>query len=401
MHRASEEKDLPPSFSHQVNTLPFSGLHLSRQAISVLCLFTLCATLAAGLWPFHSPANEVTWAENENALRFGDHGTALSSRTFVFGGYGGPSCSLEVWLEPALTWTTGSVLAFYGSSDTRQFSMQQAFTDLVLQRAVEDPGHPKRQTEIRIDDVFRRRQAFITVTSDGQNTSVYLDGHLVTTSPGFGLSVSDLAGQLILANSPLRGHSWPGQLRGLAIYGSEFSSQQVVRHYEDWTQRQEPALVKRERARALYLFNEHGGKIIHNAIGSGIDLDIPKNYLVVHQLLLEPPWQEFHTQQSYLKNCVINIAGFVPLGFFFSLYFTAVCKMKRASLAAIVLGGAVSLVIEFLQAYLPTRYSGMTDVITNTLGTCVGVVLHHTGVLLLARRPVLNRRARHSGSPPQ
>ncbi len=190
-------------------------------------------------------------------------------------------------------------------------------------------------------------------------------------------------------------------MRGLAIYGGELSQQQVVRHYEDWTQKHEPVLAEHERALALYLFNEHGGRVIHNAIGSGIDLDIPRHYVVVDQLFLEPPWREFHTQPSYLKNCAINVGGFVPLGFFFSLYFTAVCKIKRASIAAILLGGAVSLIIEFSQAYLPTRYSGMTDIITNTLGTGVGVVLHRAGVLLLARRPVLNRWARPSGKPTQ
>lgn len=121
---------------------------------------------------------------------------------------------------------------------------------------------------------------------------------------------------------------------------------------------------------------------------------------MVHQLLLEPPWQEFHTRQSYLKSCIINIAGYVPLGFFFSLYFTVVCKVKRVSLAAIVSGETVSLVIELVQEYLPTRYSGMTDIVTNTLGTGVGVVLHRTCALLLARWPVLNFWAWHSGSPP-
>ncbi len=399
MHPTSEEKDLPPP-SHRIKTQPFRDLHLSRPAIKILCLFTLCATLVAGLWPFRSPTNEVSWVENENALRFGDHGTALSPRPLGFGGYG-PPVSLEVWLEPDRTWTTGSVLTFYNPLKAEQFSMQQDYTDLVLQREVGNPDHQTSQTQIRVDDVFRRRQAFITITSDGQNTSVYLDGHLATKSPGFGLSIRDLAGQLILANSPLRAHRWPGQLRGLAIYGSELSPEQVVRHYEEWTQRQAPTLVKHERALALYLFNEGGGKIIHNAIGSGIDLDIPTHYLVVDQLLLEPPWQEFYTQRNYLKNCVINIAGFVPLGFVFSLYFAAVCKMKRAWLAAIVIGGAVSLVIEVWQAYLPTRYSGMTDIITNTLGTGVGVMLYRASAALLARLPVLNCWDRSSGSASQ
>lgn len=388
-HPRSEDNDLPPPSRHQINT-PFSDLHFLRHAISVLCLFTLCATLVAGLWPFHPPTNEVTWAENENALRFGGHGTALSARTFVLGSYGGPSCSLEVWLEPALTWTTGSIFTFYDSSNTRELSMRQDFTDLVLQRGVENPGRHKSQTQMRVADVFRRRQAFITVTSDGQNTSIYIDGHWITTAPGFGLSISDLRGQLILANSPLRDSSWPGQVRGLAIYSSQLSLPQVVRHYENWTQRQAPTLIGPGRAIALYLFNEHRGRTVHNAIASGIDLEIPKHFLVVHQLLLEPPWQEFHTQRNYLRNCVLNVGFFVPLGFFFSLYFTLVCKVQRASLVAIILGGAVSVVIEVSQAYLPTRYSGITDIVTNTLGAAAGVALHRAGVWLLARRPALD-----------
>ncbi len=401
MHRPSEAKDLPPPSTHGINRVPFCDGRRSRQAIGFLCLVTLCATLAAGLWPFHSPKNEVSWAEDENALRFRNHGTALTSRKFVFDGSHGPSCSLEVWLEPARTWTTGFILTFYDPLNGREFSMQQDLTDLILQRDVGNGSHQASGAQIRVQDVFRRRRAFITAASDGQTTSVYLDGHLVVRSQGFGLSVSDLSGQLILANSPLQSHKWPGQLRGLAIYGSELSPEQVVQHYEDWTQRQEPVLVKHERALALYLFNEHGGTIAHNAIRSGIDLNIPKHYLVVDQLLFEPPWQEFHTQENYWKNCIINVAGFVPLGFVFSLYFTVIRKMKHAPLAAIVLGGAVSLVIEFLQAYLPTRYSGMTDVITNTLGTGAGVVLQRAGISLLERLPVLSWWARNLETPPQ
>ena len=387
-HSSNEEPELLLSLVHhnvQENTTRGSSAHsilrrligercIAPRAVGAFCLVTLCTILVAGLWPFHSPRNEVSWVDGENALLFGKRGTALSRGRLAPRSTDESGCSVEVWLKAALTWTRGSVVAFYDPKTGQQFSVQQDFTDLMLQLVPEKRSGWDSQRPIRVDDVFRKQQAFIAVTSDGHSTAVYIDGRLATRSVGFRLLGNDLSGQVILANSPLRNYGWPGELKGLAIYRNELTSAQVAQHYRDWTHGGEPKVDEHEKVLAVYRFNEGHGNVIHNAIPGGGDLEIPKRLLVVDQLLFESPVAEFHTDRSYAKDALINVAGFVPLGFILALYFT-IRRIRRANLITIFLGATVSTALEYLQSYLPTRYSGVTDIVTNTLGTCIGVLL--------------------------
>ena len=106
-------------------------------------------------------------------------------------------------------------------------------------------------------------------------------------------------------------------------------------------------------------------------------MSIPDRYLVLDQVLLRPFWEAFHPSSSgYWDDVLVNIAGFVPFGFLFCAYLSLARRFKWPALVAILLGFTVSLTIESLQVFLPTRDSDTTDVITNTLGTCFGVWLY-------------------------
>ena len=347
-----------------------------KRVLALLCAAFLIIILTAGLWPFHAPKNQVSWRDG-NGLHFGEYGVILSGGVSSFAASrDGTPCSLEIWLQPDHSYIGGTILAFYKPENRLvAFSMYQSIDDLLLQRVTASRQHPTK-SGFYVGHVFRKNdQLFVTVTSSAQGTAVYVNGALVRTFPWFGLSKEDLTGQLVLGNNPLANDGWEGQVKGLATYDRELTEAQVLQHYNAWTTNQN-AQIKSEGPTALYLFNEGSGAIVHNQMNSATDLRIPEHFFVLHAPFLETPWDEFQPGWSYWKNVLINIAGFIPLGFFFCAYFASVLRITRAVFATIVLGAGISLTIEVLQAFLPTRDSGMTDLLTNTIGTGIGAALY-------------------------
>lgn len=360
---------------------------INKELLEFICFFILCGILVAGLWPFRSPPNQVSWLDTKNGLRFGDHGTILSSGILQMTGLQDePACSLEIWLESGKTRQANSFLAFYTPEHPYLFSLHQELSDLVLEGEVPNQQKETRTAAFYIGGAFRQKTPiFIAIAAGPHKTAVYLDGHLVRASQRFLLSNKNCKGRLIIGNSAVANTGWSGELRGLAIYNRELTGAEILRHYVTWTRKGKPDIANSEGNVWLYLFDEHRGRVVHNkaklsagaeaAALQGPDLYIPDRYLVVAPVFLEPPWNEFQPSWSYLEDALINIAGFIPLGFFFQAYFSE-RKIKRGAAAAIILGGIVSLTIEILQSYLPTRSSDMSDVITNTAGTLLGTMLY-------------------------
>jgi VanZ family protein len=344
--------------------------------LGVVCGLVLGGLLVVGLWPFHSPRNQVTWFAGGNGLQFGRHGTILSAGKFKAAKVlVDAPCSFEIWFEPGLTSASGTLFAFYAPGNPRLFSLNQSLSNLALRSNTREGPYRTLTTRVYVKDIFRRgKPLFVTVTSKGGQTSVYIDGALARTAPLFPLSSQDFNGELVIANFPRVVNSWTGVLRGLAFYDQEISPAQVFHHYETWLENGRPDISENERAVALYLFDERAGRFIHNHVPSGPALYIPDRYLVLDQVLLRPFWEAFQPSwRGYWDDVLVNIAGFIPFGFLFCAYFSLARRINRPALVTILLGFTVSLTIESLQVFLPTRDSDTTDVITNVLGTCVGV----------------------------
>jgi len=376
--------DVKPSRTRVASGLRKKAARIDWEAIGpklllLTCVLITAGMLVAGLWPFQSPRNQVEWFAGGKGLQLGRHGTVISSGKFKAANMPADApCSLEVWIEPARPESSGTIFAFYSPEDVRQFSLCQSVTDLALRSDSRRGRFRILTTRLYVDDIFRRgKPLFVTVTSKGGQTAVYIDGSLARAGAGFPLSSRDFDGELVIGTSPRLGDTWSGLVLGLAFYDQDLSPAQVLRHYERWREKGKPDASEDELPVALYQFDERAGRVIHNQVSSGPDLYIPDRYLVLDQVLLQPFWQEFHTSLSYWKDVLINIAGFVPFGFLLCAYFSLAGRVKRPALVTILLGFTLSFTIEFFQSFLPTRDSGTTDLFTNTLGTGLGVWLYH------------------------
>ena len=81
-------------------------------------------------------------------------------------------------------------------------------------------------------------------------------------------------------------------------------------------------------------------------------------------------------------DATLNVAAYLPFGFFVGLMPRRSSAASRLAIA-IAVGAFLSLAMETMQMYLPTRYASVADLISNTTGATMGGLL----AALFARSP--------------
>ncbi|MDR2111537.1 MAG: VanZ family protein [Candidatus Accumulibacter sp.] len=88
-------------------------------------------------------------------------------------------------------------------------------------------------------------------------------------------------------------------------------------------------------------------------------------------VFLEAGWPRYWT----LFDLSINVAAYVPFGFFLAQGIEERASRRRASLIACACGALLSFAMESIQSYLPSRVPSSVDLLCNSLGACLGAML--------------------------
>jgi hypothetical protein len=302
----------------------------------------------AGLWPFNFlPRNHVIWLPDGKGIALERNSIIYSESPLDLRPSAG-AVTIQLHLQSGRNSARNftAILSLYDGELRESLRIGQQGSNLVLSLPAWDASGVRKPRRVGVTGCLPPGVTrFVTITSGAGGTAIYVDGALAKAYPKITLRPERLYGRLFLGCAPGVYRSWEGKLLGLSIFSPGLS--------------------------ALYYFNEGNGSTIRDHSGSGRPLVIPQVYRVPGKPVLLPPWER------PVADVVLNIVGFVPFGFFYFL-----CRMKSAAprgirntVITIAVAVGISTAIELLQVYLPSRSSQMTDILCNTGGALVGVLL--------------------------
>jgi hypothetical protein len=349
------------------------------QILRIICILMMLGLLVAGLAPFNPfPRNEVRWIPGGKGLEFFGQGQIETSGQIAqASASAGTFCGLTIRIRPKIVYLNNSAtfLAFYAPDNPSGFRLMQYRDELLVRHDYGDDRNHVRTPEIEIERAFTGVEPVdFMITSGPDGTVAYRNGLRVGASAHMKLSCADLSGQLVIGDSPVSYNPWVGTVLDLAIYNSGLKPQQRGLNGVTNGSQAGPPLPDERGLLAHYSFSERSGQVVHNVAGSAPDLQIPRTFQITHKKLLILPWNEVRDKLG-LRDITINIVGFMPFGLVLLAYLEGVKRWQRALTGTVLAGFAISLTIEILQAYLPSRTSGVLDIINNTLGTYLGALL--------------------------
>ena len=355
----------------------------SLKWLTGLLVVILFAILFFGLRPKDfNFSNNVKWTHNESGIRFNKYGIAYTDpieelrkeKSSEENGF-----SIEIALKP-LNYEEGFnfIFSLHNGNDRKQLLLGQ-WRSWIIAMNEDDYDHKRRVKRISVNTASRSPATlFITITTGHSGTDVYFNGQLIKSKKDLTLRIPYGANtRLILGNSVYGKHSWMGDIYGLAFYRHILTAQDAARHFKRWSYDQDFSFAKDKNPLALYYFDEKESTIALDHAGGDHNLKIPSRMPILKKKFLSSPWERNNFGKRQIEDIVLNLLGFIPLGFAFTLTLRELGGgfVKKAAYVTFFICILVSLIIETAQTWILSRSSSQLDLMCNTAGSVIGIMI--------------------------
>lgn len=401
--------------------------HSKRYLFSILIAF-----LIFGLLPFNFTEKNNAVISPAGGLEIARHGTAYSANSPVkLQGLNQFAIYVDITTSSDGLSSFEKIFSYFVNQEEMNFLFGQ-WKDGFLPVLRADQ---KSQTiKLGVGDALRKgeRSRFL-LSYDGKKLRLYQDG-IVRNSRDMGaltFSSWDKTYPLVVGMDATGRSQWKGTLYEIAMWDRSLKPEAVA----DYTRQAFEG--NRQQATGQIQNSDDKRPLIHYAFslensyettfrgkralgvrdlgkGDAADLVIPEQFMPYQRVYLgwDPDWTR---KSSDWIDVIVNVLGFVPFGFLLLMQFANRKKgfglrasgvgiengnrdsdfgqCRRAAglrdsgsgildqyktviavILVVVAGFVVSLAIELLQAYLPSRDSNLRDLITNVLGTFIGAL---------------------------
>ena len=363
--------------------------------LSVLLLIPVSlVTLLFGLWPLDFwPENRVRWLTEQEGIQFYKQG--LSTRRASGGVMYSDSpvdvrtsshvfepTTIEIYAESHEERSGGlkHIVSFHDGYPRSPLVIGQWKTYLVIRSR--DNQNDARDTyrEIGLNHgLGTNEKKLITIASGHERTEIYVNGELARSYDVRSLiGVEHFCGYLNLGNSSVGHNAWVGNLYGLALYDTLLTPEQIRQHYKLWTDKSADKSAMIEPApMILYTFAERTGALVHNQMGKSNLLTIPSRFKSLQRDIVVRFWRDTNWDKEAVKDILINILGFVPFALCMLMFLNGNRHLspKQATFLTVLTSATLSLMIETSQMGLPTRTPSLLDLLCNTAGAALAILV--------------------------
>jgi len=356
---------------------------VSLKLIVGVLLIVLAGILFFGLWPKgYSNSNNVKWIGDQPGIRFGQYGMAHTDPIKELSkedGSGSDGFSIEIALKPSnFEQGFSFILALHAGKDSDQLLLGQWRSSIIAMNG-DDYAHKRRTKRIAVNTASHSQSIiFLTITTGKEGTKAYINGDVIATKKDLRLKMPyEGSARLLLGNSVYGRNSWKGYIHGLALYKYALPAKVVALHFDGWVKNQNFSFSREYNPFLLYLFDERSGERVLDHSGGSRDLKIPPKIPILDKKFLSSGWNQLDFDFKSFQDVFINLVGFMPLGFMFAATFIKAGPIfeRQSILITVILCFTLSLAIEIIQAWIPSRSSDLLDLVLNTLGGFFGAMI--------------------------